>query len=82
MRPSNAKKTKKVSTKIVKNGQCCGSVDRTVASDTRGPRFESSHRQILYYLFTGSCIEKTKIKEKEAGIGPIFFKKNEKKFNR
>ena len=25
----------------------CGSVGRAVASDTRGPRFESSHRQNL-----------------------------------
>ena len=26
-------------------GSGCGSVGRAVASDTRGPRFESSHRQ-------------------------------------
>ena len=28
-------------------GSGCGSVGRAVASDTRGPRFESSHRQNL-----------------------------------
>ena len=39
---------------------------RAVASDTRGPRFESSHWQLLsdIYLFTVNCIEKTKIKKK------------------
>ena len=29
-------------------GSGCGSVGRAVASDTRGPRFESSHRQKIY----------------------------------
>ena len=44
--------------------------------DTRGPRFESSHRQkFIEHLFTVSCIEKTKIKKKEAVNGP-FLKKN------
>ena len=43
----------------------CGSVGRAVDSNTRGPRFESSHWQNLYWaLFTVSCIEN---KEKEAG---------------
>ena len=34
-------------------GSCCGSVGRAYASDTRGPRFESSHRQtcIIGHLF-------------------------------
>ena len=31
-------------------GSGCGAVGRAVASDTRGPRFESSHRQNLYVL--------------------------------
>ena len=35
---------------VVTFGIGCGSVGRAVASDTRGPRFESSHRQTLYYL--------------------------------
>ena len=30
-------------------GNGCGSVGRAVASDTRGPRFESSHRQKFIY---------------------------------
>ena len=35
-------------------GSGCGSISRAVASDTRGPRFESSHRQKKYieHLFT------------------------------
>ena len=51
----------------------CGSVGRAVASDTRGLRFESRHRQIFKeHLFTAKCIiEKTKIKEKEAELGPF-----------
>ena len=33
------------------NGQwLCGSVGRAVASDTRGPQFESSHRQKFIYI--------------------------------
>ena len=59
-------------------GSGCGLVGRVVASDTRGPRFESSHRQNLcwtfVYLFTINCIEKTKIK-KEAGNGTLFKKR-------
>ena len=44
-----------------------------VASDTNSPQFESRHRQIfIEHLFTVKCIEKTKIKEKEAGTGPFF----------
>ena len=30
-------------------GSGCGSVGRAVASHTRGPRIESSHRQTLFY---------------------------------
>ena len=32
----------------VKSASGCGSVGRVVASDTRGPQFESSHWQNLY----------------------------------
>ena len=46
----------------------CGLVDRAVASETRDPRFESNHRQIL---FTINCIIKDKNKENEAGNGPL-----------
>ena len=38
------------------------------------PEVRSSNRQTLYYLYTVYCIEKTEIKEKDAGNGPI--KKN------
>ena len=31
-------------------GSGCGSVGRAAASDTRGPRFESSHRQKFIYI--------------------------------
>ena len=33
-------------------GSGCGAAARAVTSDTRGPRFESSHRQNLYGLST------------------------------
>ena len=34
----------------------CGSVGRAVASETRGPRFESSHRQdFIMNIFTVNC---------------------------
>ena len=53
-------------------GSGCGSVGRAVASNTRGPRFESSHRQNLYWtLFTVSCQEKTKIKKKRPGMAHL-----------
>ena len=42
-------------------GSGCGSVGRVVTSDTRGPRFESSHRQKFIYnehLFTVNCVLK------------------------
>ena len=59
-------------------GSGCGSVGRAVASNTRGPRFESSHRQIFIYILK-ICILSTvcwidENKEKEARNGP--FKKN------
>ena len=51
----------------------CGAVGRVVAFKTRGPRFDSSHRQnFIEHLFIINCIEKTKINEKEAGNGPLF----------
>ena len=50
----------------------CGSVDRAVASDTRGPRFESSHLQLLLNpYFLGIVIRKDKNKEKEVGKGTL-----------
>ena len=44
---------------------------RAVASDTRGTRFVSSHRQTFIsdiYLFTVNCTEKMKIKKKRLGM--------------
>ena len=57
-------------------GSGCGTVGRAVASDTRGPGFESCLWQLLLnvYLLLTVC-RKDENKEKEAGNGPIFFKK-------
>ena len=52
-------------------GSGCGSVGRAVASNTRGPRFESSHWQTFIseiHFYIVNCIEKTKIKEKRPGM--------------
>ena len=50
----------------------CGSVGRAIAPDTKGPRFESSHRQkFIKHLFTVNCIETTKIKKKIGREWPI-----------
>ena len=51
-----------------------GSVGRAVASDSRGPRFESSHRQKFILNIYCQLYWKDENKEKEAGNGP-FFKK-------
>ena len=56
----------------------CSSVGKVVASNTRDARFESSHRQTVYYLLAVKCIEKTKRKEKETGVGAFFKKKTKK----
>ena len=65
--------------KINPRGSGCGSVGRAVAFDTRGPRFDSSHRQkFIEHLFIINCIEKTKINKKEAGNGPLFKNKSKK----
>ena len=55
-------------------GSGCGSVGRAVAFDTRGPRFESSHRQKfinIEHLYTVNCVLKRRNKEKYAGNGPL-----------
>ena len=46
---------------IIFLGSGCGSVGRAVASNTRGPRFESSHRQKfinIEHLYTVNCVLK------------------------
>ena len=61
---------------LLQHGQCCGSVGRAVASETRDPRFESRHWQtFIKHSFTVNYVEKTKKRKEEAGNGP-FFKKN------
>ena len=56
-------------------GSGCGSVGRAVASDTRGPLFESSHRQKFIYILNicllSTVYRRDKYKEKEAGFGPF-----------
>ena len=50
-------------------GSGCGTVCCAVASDTRDPQFAPQHWQkFICQLYN---IEKTKNKEKEAGIGPL-----------
>ena len=57
----------------LEKGSGCGAVGRAVAFNTRGPGFESSHRQLLLniYLLLTVC-RKDENKEKEAGNGPFF----------
>ena len=57
--------------KNTQSGSGCGSVGRVVASDTRGPRFESAHQKTFYYLSSVNCIEKTNIKKKGPGMGHL-----------
>ena len=55
-------------------GSGCGSVGRAVASDTRGPRFESSHRQKFIFILN-ICLMSTVYwkdeNKKEAECGPF-----------
>ena len=63
--------------KEVHLGSGCGSVGRAAASNTRGPGFESSHRQNLLNVYLLSTVlKKTKIKKKEARNGPFFLNKS------
>ena len=62
-----------LSHKIHASGSGCGSVGRAVTFDTRGPRFDSSHRQnCIEHLFVNlsiiNCIEKMKINKKRLGM--------------
>ena len=59
-------------------GSGCGSVGRAVDSDTRDPRFDSSHRQnFIEHLFIINCIEKTKINKKRPGMAHFFIVRNQ-----
>ena len=74
--PNNVRKwQQKVTSKRVIKGSGCGSVGRVVASDTRGPQIESSHRQIfikIIYLRIVNCVEKTKINKKRPRMAHVF----------
>ena len=52
-------------------GSGCGSVGRTVASNTRDLRFETRHWQNLIYQFIYQ-FEKPKIKKKGQGMAHLF----------
>ena len=54
---------------VVNVGSGCGQVGTVVASDTRGPLFESSRRQNLT-MNTFNITEKTKIKKEVVTILP------------
>ena len=57
---------------LIKFSSGYGSVGISVASDSRGPQFESSHWRNFMNFFTINCIEKTKgRKKKEAGHCPL-----------
>ena len=54
----------------------CGSIGRVVAFDTRGLRFDSSHRQnFIEQSSIINCIEKTKLNKKRPGMAHFFLKK-------
>ena len=66
-------KTLQIGVKVFQQlGSGCSSVGRAVASDSKGPQFETI-QSIIYseHLFPVNCIEKTKIKIKEPGTWPI-----------
>ena len=64
------------------SGSGCGSVGRAVAFDTRGLRFDSSHRQnFIEHLFINSCIEKTKINKKRPGMAHYLISKKQVQTN-
>ena len=61
-------------------GSGYGSVGRAVASDTRGPQFESSHWQKFIYILNICLLStvywKDENKEKRGREWPIFLKNN------
>ena len=63
----------------MKTGSGSGSVGRAVTSNTRCPRFKSSHRQKFIYALNICLLStvywKDENKEKEAGNGPFLKKK-------
>jgi len=55
-------------------GSGSASVGKVVASDSRGPQFESSHRQKFIMNIDCQLYWKDENKEKESENGPSFFK--------
>ena len=70
---------------VQEEGSSCGSVGRAVASDTRGLRFESSHRQKFIYTLNICLLStvywKDENKGKEAGNGPFLKNKKATKYS-
>ena len=68
-----------VGLRFLRRGQWCGSVGRAVASESRGPRFESSHRQKFNYLLNICLLStvywKDENKKKRGREWPILKKK-------
>ena len=61
-----------ISSKFLKLGSGCGSVGWAVASNSRGPSFESSHCQKFILNIYCQMYWKDENKEKEAWNGPFF----------
>ena len=57
--------------KLLRFGSGVGSVGRAVASDSRGPRFESNHRQKFKVNNYCQLYRKDENQEIEAGNGPF-----------
>ena len=57
-----------------KNGSGGGSVGRAVVSDSRGPRFESSHQQKIILNIYCQLYSKDENKEKRGREWPIYKK--------
>ena len=43
---------------LLEEGSGCGTLDKVVAFDNKGPRFESSHRQLLLNTFSFNYLKK------------------------
>ena len=60
------------SNKDIFQGSGCGAVGRVVASDTRGPEFESSHWQLLLNIYLVLTISRKDEKLRKRGrVCPI-----------
>ena len=57
---------------------CCGSIGRSVASDTRDLRLEYRHRQISITIYVMLSVLKIQKKKKEAGYVLLLMGKKKK----